>query len=119
MPSDVLTNRDTNIQVQLASPQKVKQQSMHRQTLENTLKSDDEKSLAQNTYVSPSDTIMSPATQKLKAFKSKRLNEKANLTHNLFHLRVKPISFLKKPAEADPESSGSSEKNDGSTESCA
>lgn len=72
MSSHVLFQRDTNIQPTLNTKkenEKPKTMEYHRQVLEERLR--DGKS-APN-YVSPSDTIMSPATQKLAAFKNKHM----------------------------------------------
>jgi len=110
MPSTVLSERDTNVQMdqqqQLQQQQdagKPKSMEYHRQVLESRMKegksvtltpisaalesSDKDKATTvpehtltkqhafrnQQTYISPSDTIMSPATQKLAAFKNKHI----------------------------------------------
>ncbi|KAI4132908.1 MAG: hypothetical protein LQ347_002383 [Umbilicaria vellea] len=71
MSSNVLSSRDVNTSA--PSPTKPtdanKPQSMeyHRQVLQSRL----EENKAQQTYISPSDTIMSPCTAKLSAYKSK------------------------------------------------
>ncbi|KAF2231941.1 hypothetical protein EV356DRAFT_506363 [Viridothelium virens] len=84
MSENVPSTRDSNAQRQTSSPEK-KVQSLHRQTLDGQLNSENKKG-PQNTYVSPSDHILSPASQKLSTFKNKRLGQKA-----------KPLSFLSKP----------------------
>ena len=91
MPSNILTERDSN-----AHPAAVKENEKsvsveyHGQTLENKLsdqKSEKSKFRSrvkkiaqklcriQQTYISPSDGILSPATQKLAAFKSKHMGK--------------------------------------------
>ncbi|KAF1915699.1 hypothetical protein BDU57DRAFT_518799 [Ampelomyces quisqualis] len=75
MPSNVLGVRDNNVQIkQTPSPKKDKPQSMeyHRQVLQSRMKNDHPQQ-----YVSPSDEIMSPATQKLQAFKTKHAMKKS------------------------------------------
>ncbi|KAF2012669.1 hypothetical protein BU24DRAFT_395728 [Aaosphaeria arxii CBS 175.79] len=92
----VLAARDTN--VQLAKPtnatenEKPKSLEYHRQMLESRLKDDQP---AQ--YVSPSDEIMSPATQKLNAFRNKHAMKKS-----------KPQTLFKKTSTKNFESSKAS-----------
>ncbi|KAH6024939.1 hypothetical protein HBI83_070470 [Parastagonospora nodorum] len=69
MSSNVLSARDTNVQMKpTPSPEKDQLKSLeyHRQVLNSRMNAEQ----AQQ-YVSPSDEIMSPATQKLAAFKTK------------------------------------------------
>ncbi|OAL02777.1 hypothetical protein IQ06DRAFT_292090 [Phaeosphaeriaceae sp. SRC1lsM3a] len=75
MSANVLSVRDTNAQLKpTASPEKDKPKSMeyHRQVLQSRMKSEQPQQ-----YVSPSDEIMSPATQKLQAFKTKHAMKKS------------------------------------------
>jgi len=90
MSSNVLVERDTNAQPTAANEnEKPKSMECHRQ-MENKLndqKSEEPKSKdsieedcstlcrTQQTYISPSDGILSPATQKLAAFKSKHMGK--------------------------------------------
>ncbi|KAF2174475.1 hypothetical protein K469DRAFT_708713 [Zopfia rhizophila CBS 207.26] len=79
MSSNVLADRDTNAQ----SPKKEmsrgvekeqpKSLEYHRQALESRLKNGH----SQQNYISPSDEIMSPATQKLNAFRNKHVVKKS------------------------------------------
>ncbi|KAF2446050.1 hypothetical protein P171DRAFT_483434 [Karstenula rhodostoma CBS 690.94] len=79
MPANVLSNRDTNAQMKSASPQKkaekpeAKSLDAHRQELASRLKENDKT----QQYVSPSDSIQSPATQKLSAFRNKQITKKS------------------------------------------
>ncbi|ORY00320.1 hypothetical protein BCR34DRAFT_618649 [Clohesyomyces aquaticus] len=76
MSSKVLADRDANAQSKpTPSPEKQKPKSMeyHRQVLESRMKDGQN----QQTYVSPSDEIQSPATKKLSAFRNKHINKKA------------------------------------------
>ncbi|KAJ4303117.1 hypothetical protein N0V90_002009 [Kalmusia sp. IMI 367209] len=77
MSSNVLSARDVNAQVKPASPEKKveKPQSLeyHRQMLQSRLREGDKT----QQYVSPSDAIQSPATQKLSAFRNKHITKKA------------------------------------------
>ncbi|KAF2418920.1 hypothetical protein EJ08DRAFT_48109 [Tothia fuscella] len=110
MPSTILTERDTNVKQPVAVPNtgddkpNVKSMEYHRQVLESRLKEgksvtsshssldnnpqaaeavqDFEITENQQTYISPSDTIQSPATQKLAAFKNKHI--KAARPQSLF-----------------------------------
>ncbi|KAF2205170.1 hypothetical protein GQ43DRAFT_477626 [Delitschia confertaspora ATCC 74209] len=77
MSSHVLASRDTNAQPQPSTEPEKKQEpkslEYHRQVLESRLKDGQD----QQTYVSPSDEIMSPATQKLNAFRNKHVMQKS------------------------------------------
>ncbi|KAF2474072.1 uncharacterized protein BDR25DRAFT_301571 [Lindgomyces ingoldianus] len=76
MATNMLASRDTNAQPKSTpSPEKQKPRSMeyHRQVLESRLKSGQN----QQNYISPSDEIMSPATQKLNAFRNKHVMKKS------------------------------------------
>jgi hypothetical protein len=94
MSTNVLAERDANVPPQTTASAKEQPKTMeyHRQILESKLKEDkcDIRSLthpvargtnkchprSQQTFVSPSDSIMSPASQKLAAFKSKHIAKK-------------------------------------------
>ncbi|KAF1995107.1 hypothetical protein P154DRAFT_500773 [Amniculicola lignicola CBS 123094] len=76
MASNVLTARDSNLQLKPASsPEKPKSLEYHRQILEARVKSGQTE-----TYISPSDEIMSPATQKLANFRNKHAMTKSKPT---------------------------------------
>ncbi|KAB2576981.1 hypothetical protein DIS24_g1984 [Lasiodiplodia hormozganensis] len=69
MSANVLAQRDANQQLgQSVDDGKPKSLEYHRQMLESRLKSGQ---IDEQKYVSPSDGIQSPATQKLAAFKNK------------------------------------------------
>ncbi|KAL1793479.1 hypothetical protein ACET3X_008461 [Alternaria dauci] len=96
MASNVLTPRDTNAQVKaMSSPEKgsdkkdAKNLDYHRRVLQSRLDSESEQK-----FVSPSDEIMSPATQKLQAFKTKHAMKK-----------MKPQTLFKKTSAKSLESS--------------
>ncbi|EUC49018.1 hypothetical protein COCMIDRAFT_2086 [Bipolaris oryzae ATCC 44560] len=92
MASNVLAARDTNTKVKaMESPEKTKIKSLeyHRQVLHSRL--DDKQ---ESKYVSPSDDIMSPATQKLQAFKTKHAMKKS-----------KPQTLFKKASSKSLEAS--------------
>ncbi|KAK4981967.1 hypothetical protein LTR66_009566 [Elasticomyces elasticus] len=80
MSSNILGDRDTNAQTQSnpftmekhAEENKPKGMDYHRQVLENRLKENGDQN---HTYISPSDSIMSPASQKLSSFKQKQINK--------------------------------------------
>ncbi|KAI4944642.1 hypothetical protein J4E91_008647 [Alternaria rosae] len=79
MATNVLSPRDTNAQVKpMSSPEKnaekkdSKSLDYHRQVLQSRLDNGQEQK-----FVSPSDEIMSPATQKLQAFKTKHAMKKS------------------------------------------
>ncbi|OCK75117.1 hypothetical protein K432DRAFT_386391 [Lepidopterella palustris CBS 459.81] len=76
MASNILADRDRNLQPKTnssAEKEKPKTMEYHRQVLESRLKSGH----AEQTYISPSDEIMSPATQKLNAFRNKHVMKKS------------------------------------------
>ncbi|USP78699.1 hypothetical protein yc1106_05973 [Curvularia clavata] len=75
MASNVLAARDTNTKLKpMGSPEKKETKSLdyHRQVLHSRLNDKQDQK-----YVSPSDDIMSPATQKLQAFKTKHAMKKS------------------------------------------
>lgn len=75
MSSNILADR-TNCQpkvIESSEKEKPKTMEYHRQVLESRIKDGQ----AQQTYVSPSDEIMSPATQKLNAFRNKHSMKKS------------------------------------------
>jgi len=69
MSSNVLADRDVNAAVD-AKPD-VKSMEYHRQVLQSKL----DESQGKQTYISPSDTIMSPCTAKLSAYRSKQVGK--------------------------------------------
>ncbi|EDU40756.1 spo12-like protein [Pyrenophora tritici-repentis] len=79
MSPNVLSARSTNTQVKpTSSPEKaaekdVKSLAFHRQVLQSRMKDGEQ----EQKFVSPSDDIMSPATQKLQAFKTKHAMKKS------------------------------------------
>ncbi|KAL6706732.1 hypothetical protein ACN47E_005274 [Coniothyrium glycines] len=75
MAANVLGARDVNAQVKpAASPDKKETKSLnyHRQMLQSRLNGEQPQQV-----ISPSDEIMSPATQKLQAFKNKHAMKKS------------------------------------------
>ncbi|KAF2114897.1 hypothetical protein BDV96DRAFT_646764 [Lophiotrema nucula] len=75
MSTNVLNDRDANAQLKPSpSPEKEKPKSLeyHREMLHSRLKGGQTQQ-----YISPSDEIMSPASQKLTNFKNKRAMKKA------------------------------------------
>ncbi|KAF2262093.1 hypothetical protein CC78DRAFT_535143 [Lojkania enalia] len=75
MSSNALSVRDNNARLKPSpSPEKEKPKSLeyHRQVLEARLKNGHTEQ-----YISPSDEIMSPASQKLNAFRNKHVMKKA------------------------------------------
>ncbi|KAJ4366902.1 hypothetical protein N0V83_007431 [Neocucurbitaria cava] len=91
MSSNVLSVRDNNAQIKPTfSPEKEKPKSLeyHRQVLQSRMDSEQTQP-----YVSPSDEIMSPATQKLQAFKHKHAMKKS-----------KPATLFKKTSSKNFES---------------
>ncbi|KAL1608886.1 hypothetical protein SLS59_002077 [Nothophoma quercina] len=75
MSANVLSSRDVNAQIKpTATPdaEKPKTLEQHRQVLEARMKDEQ----AQK-YVSPSDEIQSPATQKLSNFRNKNIMKKS------------------------------------------
>ncbi|KAF2854240.1 hypothetical protein T440DRAFT_388176 [Plenodomus tracheiphilus IPT5] len=92
MATNVLSSRDTNVQIKpTPSPGKDKPKSLdyHRQVLHSRI--DNEQT---QQFVSPSDEIQSPATQKLQAFKTKHAMKKS-----------KPQTLFKKTSSKNHESS--------------
>ncbi|KAI4758643.1 hypothetical protein E4T52_09190 [Aureobasidium sp. EXF-3400] len=76
---------------------KQEKMNVHRQMMENKLRASGEtegNSNPTNAYVSPSDAIMSPASQKLSGFKQRQMN-KSN--------PVKPRTLFAKTAASKPE----------------
>ncbi|KAK8213172.1 hypothetical protein M8818_002470 [Zalaria obscura] len=87
MSSQILADRDTNTPSQPTSQpnpfvtqgaenkmeSKPKSMDFHRQMFENKMKADNGKE--GQSYVSPSDAIMSPASQKLSSFKQRQMNK--------------------------------------------
>ncbi|GAB7357252.1 hypothetical protein MBLNU459_g8230t2 [Dothideomycetes sp. NU459] len=94
MFQSVLADRDTNTNMQTqptSNPfetkegtenSKPKSMDYHRQMMENKLRENDGQ--ASQAYVSPSDAIMSPASQKLSSFKQRQLNKQPIKTRSLF-----------------------------------
>ncbi|KAG9198088.1 hypothetical protein G6514_000522 [Epicoccum nigrum] len=72
MSANVLSSRDINSPMKPKAPSDVKSMEYHRQVLESRMKDDQ----AQK-YVSPSDEIQSPATQKLSNFRNKNIMKKS------------------------------------------
>lgn len=92
MASNVLSSRDTNAQIKpTPSPEKDKAKSLdyHRQVLHSRINDEQPQQ-----FVSPSDEIQSPATQKLQAFKTKHAMKKS-----------KPQTLFKKTSSKNFESS--------------
>ncbi|KAF1851129.1 uncharacterized protein K460DRAFT_302972 [Cucurbitaria berberidis CBS 394.84] len=92
MSSNVLSVRDSNIQLKPNSApgaEKPKSLEYHRQVLQSRIDNEQPQP-----YVSPSDEIMSPATQKLQAFKNKHAMKKS-----------KPQTLFKKTSSKNFESS--------------
>ncbi|KAG0648362.1 bns1 [Hyphodiscus hymeniophilus] len=75
MSSTVLADRDINAaaaqQPAVDAKPEVKSMEYHRQVLQSKL----EESQGKQTYISPSDTIMSPCTAKLSAYRSKQVGK--------------------------------------------
>ncbi|KAF2824024.1 hypothetical protein CC86DRAFT_372159 [Ophiobolus disseminans] len=91
MSANVLSARDTNVQLKhTASPENDEPKSLeyHRQVLQSRMNEEPTQQ-----YVSPSDEIMSPATQKLQAFKTKHAMKKS-----------KPQTLFKKTSSKNFES---------------
>ncbi|KAF2790278.1 hypothetical protein K505DRAFT_327691 [Melanomma pulvis-pyrius CBS 109.77] len=91
MSPNVLFARDTNAQLKTGpslEEEKPKSLEYHRQVLESRLQSGQSQQ-----YVSPSDEIMSPATQKLNAFRNKHAMKKS-----------KPQTLFKKTSSKNFES---------------
>ncbi|TAQ86771.1 hypothetical protein B7494_g4898 [Chlorociboria aeruginascens] len=96
MSSNVLADKDVNAaaapqsQNENAKPE-VMSMEYHRQVLQSKL--DERKD--QQTYISPSDTIMSPCTAKLSAYRSKQVG------------KAKPKSLFAKTSSKNLSSTGS------------
>ncbi|MCJ1306937.1 hypothetical protein MMC25_000581 [Agyrium rufum] len=86
---------------------KPKSMEYHRQVLQS--KMEDEQ--AQQTYISPSDTIMSPCTAKLSALKTKRFGQKSKPMQSLFAKQAKVPKEISSP----PKSSETSDLDDSSS----
>ncbi|EKD17884.1 uncharacterized protein L3040_004424 [Drepanopeziza brunnea f. sp. 'multigermtubi'] len=79
MSSNVLADRDINASAATKIPEykpnqekgDVKSMEYHRQVLQSKL----EESQGKQTYISPSDNIMSPCTAKLSAYRSKQVGK--------------------------------------------
>ncbi|PMD43645.1 hypothetical protein L207DRAFT_631711 [Hyaloscypha variabilis F] len=77
MSSTVLADKDVNTSGAGANAQQqegkadVKSMEYHRQVLQSKL----DEGKGQQTYISPSDTIMSPCTAKLSAYRSKQVGK--------------------------------------------
>ncbi|CAL3965854.1 hypothetical protein PZA11_002693 [Diplocarpon coronariae] len=76
MSSNVLADRDINATsankvVDMDTKSEVKSMEYHRQVLQSKM----EESKGKQTYISPSDTIMSPCTAKLSAYRSKQVGK--------------------------------------------
>ncbi|RAR01930.1 e3 ubiquitin-protein ligase bre1 [Stemphylium lycopersici] len=98
MSPNVLASRDTNAQVKpMSSPENdaekkdIKSLDYHRKVLQSRLNHEQEQK-----YISPSDDIQSPATQKLAAFKAKHAMKKS-----------KPQTLFKKTSSKNFESTKS------------
>ncbi|KAJ9628504.1 hypothetical protein H2203_002403 [Taxawa tesnikishii (nom. ined.)] len=98
MSSNVLADRDTDTPGQQSGnpfntkeqgnggENKPKSMDFHRQMFEKRM--NEENGKPSQSYVSPSDAIMSPASQKLSSFKQKQINKGP----------IKPRSLFAKPA---------------------
>ncbi|KAI1853727.1 hypothetical protein JX265_003940 [Neoarthrinium moseri] len=72
MPSNVLSDKDVNtFVVPQADAANIKSMEYHRQVLQSKMEEEKNK----KSYVSPSDTIMSPCTAKLNAFRNKQVGK--------------------------------------------
>ncbi|TVY40460.1 hypothetical protein LOCC1_G005725 [Lachnellula occidentalis] len=76
MSSNVLADKDINASATTGAPadgamKDAKSMEYHRQVLQSKL----EEGQGKETYVSPSDTIMSPCTAKLSAYRSKQVGK--------------------------------------------
>ncbi|TIA33716.1 hypothetical protein D6C78_07354 [Aureobasidium pullulans] len=80
---------------------KSEKMNVHRQMFENKLRENEGQ--PSNAYVSPSDAIMSPASQKLSGFKQRQMN-KSN--------PVKPRTLFAKTAASKPEEENSENKSE-------
>ncbi|KAI0123039.1 hypothetical protein BJ170DRAFT_123028 [Xylariales sp. AK1849] len=77
MPSHILSEKDINVHNVPAAQSDaangkpdVKSMEYHRQVLQSKIEEDNK-----TTYISPSDTIMSPCTAKLNAFRNKQVGK--------------------------------------------
>ncbi|EPE29715.1 hypothetical protein GLAREA_00875 [Glarea lozoyensis ATCC 20868] len=76
MSSNVLVDRDINATV-TAAPETmdgkvdIKSMEYHRQVLQSKI----DQQQGKQSYISPSDTIMSPCTQKLSAYRNKQVSK--------------------------------------------
>ncbi|KAF2750283.1 hypothetical protein M011DRAFT_474742 [Sporormia fimetaria CBS 119925] len=99
---NVLSDRDANSHLKASDPaeqdSKPKTLEYHRQMLANKLQEEPEPK-----YVSPSDEIMSPATQKLKAFRTKHAMKKYGYIHS--NRGSKPQTLFKKTSTKNFEAS--------------
>ncbi|KEQ72775.1 hypothetical protein M436DRAFT_72967 [Aureobasidium namibiae CBS 147.97] len=83
---------------------KQEKMNVHRQMMENKLRANgDNEGNTTNAYVSPSDAIMSPASQKLSGFKQRQMN-KSN--------PVKPRTLFAKTAASKPEEEATETKTE-------
>ncbi|CAD0089726.1 unnamed protein product [Aureobasidium vineae] len=80
---------------------KQEKMNVHRQMMENKLRENEGNPT--NAYVSPSDAIMSPASQKLSGFKQRQMN-KSN--------PVKPRTLFAKTAASKPEEEAAETKTE-------
>ncbi|KAA6411800.1 MAG: hypothetical protein FRX48_03950 [Lasallia pustulata] len=96
MSSNVLASRDVNASApsppKPTDAPKPKSMDYHRQVLQSRL----DENKTQQTYISPSDTIMSPCTAKLSAYKSKHF------------LKAKPQSLFAKASSKNLATASSS-----------
>ncbi|TVY54382.1 hypothetical protein LCER1_G004964 [Lachnellula cervina] len=88
MSSNVLADKDINASATTGAPadaaaKDVKSMEYHRQVLQSKL----EEGQGKQTYISPSDNIMSPCTAKLSAYRSKQVGK---------IIRAKPKSLFAK-----------------------
>ncbi|KAI9837554.1 MAG: hypothetical protein M1819_007205 [Sarea resinae] len=116
MSSTVLSDRDVNA----SAPQtagnamdkvgsdanKPKSMEYHRQVLQSRLNSEQNTS----TYVSPSDTIMSPCTKKLSAYKNKHFMKAK--PQSLFAKKSKPLGGFDAPKDSEMAKNSSSPTED-------
>ncbi|KAK4501286.1 hypothetical protein PRZ48_007093 [Zasmidium cellare] len=78
-----LTNRDTNVQMAAAQPEmnekqqkSVGEENKGQRTLQQQIA--DQNNKQSGNYISPSDAILSPASQKLAGFKQRQINKQQN-----------------------------------------
>ncbi|KAK4189642.1 protein BNS1 [Podospora australis] len=94
-----------------AADQPIKPDTMsmeyHRQVLQSKMEQDEK-----NTYVSPSDTIMSPCTAKLSSFRSKQISKSAKPKSLFAQASAKKLQGEGGPLFASkPQASASSSSN--------